>query len=434
MPVFKKIINTFGTKFLGAVLNFAIAAVISQAVGDVGKGEQSLLLTTITFILIFSDIVSGASLVYLTPKHSFSKIFFPSCLWSIFVGLVAAAAIPLFQQGADTALLVHVGFLAVLSSLSAVNANILVGRERVAAANYLNLWQPVAILSTLCICYFGFHLLDIRAYIIALYVAYGGSWLAGILLLMPEFKGFRFSPLSEYHDVLRDLFKYGFLNQAAHFVQFFNFRLCYYLLPLYIDKGSTGVFSNAVSLAEAIWIISRSISLVQYARISNANDNAYSQRLTLDLAKACLVVSGLAVFVLACLPSAFFTLLFGPEFSDVAWLIRILAPGTLIYSLSHIFEHYYSGIGNYVITIYSALCALAFTLVCAFLLIPRIGVYGAAVSTSAAYAANGIFLLVAFLNDSRFRLADILLSRADIVRYRGEIVEYLRRFSTSDKQ
>lgn len=420
--MFKKIINTFGTKCLGALLNFAIAAVISQAVGDVGKGEQSLLLTTITFILIFSDIVSGASLVYLTPKHKFSKIFLPSYLWSMLVGLVAAATLPLFQHGVDTAILVHTGLLAILASISAANVNILIGQERVQAANYLNLWQPVAILTTLCICYFGFDMLSLDAYIIALYAAHGGSWIGGIFLLRKEFRHFEFYKLKEYREVLRDLFKYGFLNQAAHFVQFFNFRLCYYLLPI----GSTGVFSNAVSLAEAIWIISRSISLVQYARISNTQDGDYAQKLTIDLTKVCLTVSGIDILVLACFPTCFWVWLFGPEFSAVAWLIRILVPGTLLYSLSHIFEHYYSGIGKFEITIYSAFCGLCFTFLLGFGLIPHIGVYGAAISTSTAYAANGIFLLVMFLRESPYRLKDIFLNREESRQYINDIKTWAR--------
>ena len=63
--MFRKIINTFGTRLLGAILNFLIAVVISQTVGDVGKGEQALLLMDITFVLIFSDIISGSSIVFL---------------------------------------------------------------------------------------------------------------------------------------------------------------------------------------------------------------------------------------------------------------------------------------------------------------------------------------------------------------------------------
>ena len=175
--MFKKILNTFGTKFLTAAINFAIAAVISQAVGDVGKGEQTLMLTTITFILIFSDIISGSALVYLAPKHPFSKLLLPSYLWSTLVGLVAAGIIPLFYHDLGTGITLHICMLAVFSSLSTVNTTLLVGKERVTAANYANLWQPVSILTTLLICYFYCDILNINAYIIALYIAYGGSFL-----------------------------------------------------------------------------------------------------------------------------------------------------------------------------------------------------------------------------------------------------------------
>ena len=250
--MFRKIINTLGTKVLGALLSFIVSAVISQMVGDVGKGEQTLLLSTIAFILIFSDIVSGASLVYLTPKHPFSKLFVPSYLWSTLVGLTAAAVIPLFYHDLPHVIALHIGLLSVLSSLSAVNTTILIGRERVRAANWVNLWQPAALLATLCICYFQFEMLNLNAYIIALYVAYGGSWLAGLFLLRNEFRDFRVHAWHEYREVLRDLFRFGLLNQSSHFVQFFNLRLSYYLLDTYVDIGSTGVFSNAVSLVEAV--------------------------------------------------------------------------------------------------------------------------------------------------------------------------------------
>ena len=61
--MFGKILNTFGTKILVAFINLAIAIIISQVLGDSGKGIQSLVLTNISFILIFSEIVCGASLV-----------------------------------------------------------------------------------------------------------------------------------------------------------------------------------------------------------------------------------------------------------------------------------------------------------------------------------------------------------------------------------
>ena len=109
--MFKKILNTFGTKIAAAALNFLIVIIISQTLGDEGKGTQALLLATISFILIFSDIVCGASIIYLAPRHSFKKIWVASVLWSGLVALVAGNIMWFFFLDIDTDIVVHVAWL-----------------------------------------------------------------------------------------------------------------------------------------------------------------------------------------------------------------------------------------------------------------------------------------------------------------------------------
>lgn len=398
-------------------MNFLIAVVISQTVGDVGKGEQALLLMDITFVLIFSDIISGSSLVFLAPKYEFSKLIPPAYLWSVMVGLFSIVVFPLVGGEITWSLAANIGVLSVLSSLASVNTSVLIGRERVVAANVVNLCQPVTILLTLLVCYFGFGMFNLNAYIISLYVAYGGSWLLGTILLMGEFRSFSFFSAIEYKEVVKALLKYGILNQAGHLVQFFNLRLGFYLLERFVDTGSTGVFSNAVALAEAVWIVSRSIALVQYARIANADDIDYSRRLTLDLSKVCLAFSVVGMTVLALLPASFHLWLFGPEFGALPTLIRILSPGALMYTLYMMVEHYFSGIGRYQMDIYAALCGLVFTFALGFTLIPRYGIYGAAITSSISYTASAAFMLVAFFRGSRFKIADLFISRKNILDF-----------------
>ena len=127
--MFKKILNTFGTKMLAAVLNFVIAIIISQTLGDTGSGTQSLVLTSITFILIFSEIVCGASIIYLAPRHSFKKILVASVIWSALIAVVMGFCIRLFYPKLESDLVVHVAILSFISSLSNINFRFLVGKE-----------------------------------------------------------------------------------------------------------------------------------------------------------------------------------------------------------------------------------------------------------------------------------------------------------------
>ena len=431
--MFKKILNTFGTKILAAALNLLIAIIISQTLGDTGSGTQSLVLTSITFILIFSEIVCGASIVYLAPRHSFKKILVASVIWSGLIAIVMGFCIRLFYPKLDQDLVLHVAILSFISSLSNINFRLLVGKEEIQKANYNTLLQPVLLTLTLVVYYIILKRTDIYGYIIGLYAAYGGTFLLGVWMLRKEYANLRNDKDKEYGPVLKDLFKYGFLNQTGHFVQFFNLRLSYYLLDSYIGRGQVGVFSRSVSLAEAIWIISNSVALVQYARIANADDRAYSQKLTLDLSKICLLISALAVVVLALLPPQVYTFVFGPEFGEMAGIIRILAPGVLFYCIFLILGHYYSGIGRYQMNTFAALCGLAATCILGFTLIPRYNVTGAAITSAVSYTVNAIFLFVFFLKESHFKGSDFILRKSEVQNYIAELKQQFSKQNTDNE-
>ena len=431
--MFKKILNTFGTKILAAALNLLIAIIISQTLGDTGSGTQSLVLTSITFILIFSEIVCGASIVYLAPRHSFKKILVASVIWSGLIAIVMGFCIRLFYPKLDQDLVLHVAILSFISSLSNINFRLLVGKEEIKKANYNTLLQPVLLTLTLVVYYIILKRTDIYGYIIGLYAAYGGTFLLGVWMLRKEYANLRHDKDRDYGPVLKDLFKYGFLNQTGHFVQFFNLRLSYYLLDSYIGRGQVGVFSRSVSLAEAIWIISNSIALVQYARIANADDRAYSQKLTLDLSKICLVISALAVVVLALLPPQVYTFVFGPDFGEMAGIIRILAPGVLFYCIFLILGHYYSGIGRYQMNTFAALCGLAATCILGFTLIPRYYVTGAAITSAVSYTVNAIFLFVFFLKESHFKGRDFILRKSEVQNYIAELKQQFSKQNTDNE-
>ena len=432
--MFKKILNTFGTKIVAAALNFLIAIIISQTLGDTGSGTQSLVVATIAFILIFSEIVCGASIIYLAPRHSFKKILVASVVWAALIAMVMGFGIRLFYPKLEPDLVVHVAILSFISSLSNINFRFLVGKEEIQKANYNTLLQPVLLTLTLVLYHFILKREGIYGYLIGLYAAYGGTFLLGIWMLRNEYANLRHDKDKDYKPVLKDLFKYGFLNQTGHFVQFFNLRLSYYLLDSYIGRGQVGVFSRSVSLAESIWIISNSIALVQYARIANADDRQYSQKLTLDLGKICLLVSAIAVVVLCLLPPQFYVFVFGKDFGEMAHLIRILAPGVLFYCIFLILGHYYSGTGRYQMNTFAALCGLLATFVCGFTLIPKYGVTGAAITSAAAYTMNAVFLFFFFVKESHFKGKDFVLRKSEIQSYITGLKQQFLKQPTENEQ
>jgi O-antigen/teichoic acid export membrane protein len=211
----------------------------------------------------------------------------------------------------------------------------------------------------------------------------------------------------------------------AHITQFLSFRLSYYFLDQFHGEASVGVYSNGVSIVESIWLVGKSISLVQYARIANTSDEGYSQNLSLNLLKGSVMISLVAILVLILLPVRFYTFIFGLGFEDIKTGIYALAPGVLIYNISIILGHYFSGRGKYHLNTIASSVGLIVSIISYFLLIPYYEIAGAGLATSISYFATSVVVLVFFISESGMPLSKLLITGKDISFYFTETKRFL---------
>ncbi len=408
-----KILNTFGTRGISAIVNFLIAIAVSQFLGPGGKGEQGIILTTIAFVLVFSNLVGGATLVYLTPRHHFSLLLLPSYLWALLTSALAYIILSLFSI-VDPAFVMHICILAVLNGFTNIHGTMLIGKERIKASNMVNLLQPVIVIACLLVFFMLADLKNINAYIYSLYFAFGGSLLVSILYMRKTFGRFLMHTAGAYAMISRELFRLGFMNQLAHITQMMSFRLSYYVLEVYHGEASVGIYSNGIQIMESIWLISKSISLVQYARISNTDDPGYARLLTVRLLKAGIYFSMLALLILVLLPESFYLQLFGPGFSGIKTVIWILAPGVLIYNFSIILGHYFSGLGKYYVNTIASTLGLIVSIALFYLLIPAHMTAGAALASSISYFTTSLVVIIFFLREAGLPARDYLPGKDDL--------------------
>lgn len=408
-----KILNTFGARSLSAVINFLIAIVVSQYLGPEGKGEQGIILTTIAFVLVFSVLVGGATLVYLVPRYKFSVLVLPSYLWSLLISCLAFIILSAFNI-VDPRFIIHISVLSLLNAITNIHSTLLIGREKIKAANMVSLLQPLILIISLLVFFVVVGDNSINAYINSLYISFTLCLIISLAYAIRYFGRLHFHPFREYMKVLSEMFRLGFMNQMAHITQMMSFRLSYYFLEMYHGDASVGIYSNGIQIMESIWLISKSISLVQYARIANTDDKSYSQELTVRLLKAGLLISLICIIPLILLPEAFYLFLFGDGFAGVKEVIWILAPGVLIYNFSIILGHYFSGTGKYHINTIASSIGLVASIILFLLLIPPYMTFGAGLAASISYAVTSIVVLLFFIKESRPGWDIILLNRKDI--------------------
>jgi O-antigen/teichoic acid export membrane protein len=393
-----KILGNFGVRLISAIFNLLIAILVSRYVGAAGKGEQSIVLAMVAIITIFDNMVGGASIVYLASRLNRKNLFLASYLWTILVSVMTYFVL-IFVPLVHERYILSVVVLSGISSFVSIHSSILLGKEKLKQFNLLSFLVPGLTLLTLFLQFFFAWNLTPEAYVLALFVAYGCTFLTSILFVRNEWRPEESISNAGLMEAFKSLLFYGFQNQLAHVFQLLSFRLSYFFLERYCGDAEVGIYSNAVSVIESVWMISTSISLWQYARIANSTDVSYTKRITEQLTKYGLLTAFLALVVLLMIPDAFFTWLFGKEFHQLNQLMLLLAPGIWVFNYALIIGHYFSGHGRYLVNAVASGVGLIVTFATAYYFIPSYKIFGAAMAASSSYFVTSFIVIVYFYRD-----------------------------------
>ena len=412
--MFQKIINTLGTRIFSAVLNLLIAIFISQYLGATGKGQQGLIIATITYILIFSNIVGGSTLVYLVPRYGFLRLLIPSYLWSLLMSL-AFYFILHTTQIVEQLLILNICVLSIFISFISIHSNLLIGFEKVKTANLIWFLQPLMIIGFLLVFFLVGSRIGIDTYFNALYFSLSILVILSFILLFKAKKTSVIFKLQSNLNLISEMFRLGFLNQLAHIFQMLSFRMSYYWLWQVYSEAEVGIYSNGTSLIESVWLLSRSISMVQYSRIVNMDDKHEAQKLTLNLSKLSFVISFIILLPMIFLPSSFYEFIFGEGFGEVRLVIQSLAPGVLFLNLNIIISHYFSGTGKYYLNSIASFAGLCFAIPLFMLMIPAYGLVGAGIASSISYIVTTMVILFFYKKEAEINLNDLRLTYNDVL-------------------
>lgn len=412
-----KIFHTFITRALVSLLNFLIVIVTARYLGADIRGIIALLMLSVTIITIVNNVIGGSALVYLVPRNPLFRLLVPSYLWAVLSSVVISLvflALNLVEIKYFNDLMI----LSLLASIGGINVNIMLGMEKIRMNNLITLLQSLILFLSLILIVFVFNNKTFHAYLFALYLAYGLTFIISILWIAGKLK---MSSLKEINVLMRDFLKLGFQIQLAYILQLMNYRFSYFLLDNLYGKAQVGVYSVGISVAEAVWLISRSIAMVQYARISNTSDKTESRKLTLALVKLSFFGTILLLLPVLFFPAQGYAFIFGSPFSNISEIILWLSPGIIALAVSTVFTHYFSGNAMNLINTIASGIGFLFTIIFCILLVPRLGIKGAALSASISYSASLVYLYLMFKKESHLKWGDFMPGREDYIRIRREV-------------
>jgi O-antigen/teichoic acid export membrane protein len=408
----KRILQHFAARVLTAGLSFAVVWLTARYLGAAGRGQVSLFITDVAGLALLAGLVGGSSLIYLVPRRNVWLLLLPAYGWGALVSLGGAAIVGLLRP-VGVAYVLHLGAVALVQVLLSINVFLLLGRQRERTYNVLTTTQAGLLAVALAVAFGPLRWLSIEAYYYANYLAYGLPWLisTALLLRLPDAWGSR---LIRRRAAARELARHSRGAHLSNLLAFANYRFSYYAVVYLADTRALGILSVGVALAEAIWLIPRSTALIQYVALVNAPDKREQTHAALRGSRLTLLATAGAVLVLAAVPAGWLVAIFGPEFGAAHGVIMALAPGIFINGAGMQASTYFAGTGKYSINNRATLLGLAVTVPACLLLVPQLGIVGAALSMSASYAAGVLYLVGRYRQAIEATWADVLPGWADV--------------------
>ena len=420
--MFKKILGTAGSKILIAGISLLVVFFNARYLGAEGVGTIGLIVLGITIILLVTNFIGGTALVYLSSRVDNFKLLLISYLWAFLVALffwVLMRFVDFVPKGYAS----HVVALSLAYALASVHFYLLLGHEKIRWYNFLTTFQYFIQLAVILYLFLYKRECTIHSFLLSLYFSYFFVFIVSGLLMVSTLKRAANEGL---FGVFKQVFRLGAQIQTAFLIQMMNYRMGYYLLDYYVGRSGLGMFHFGNQLAEGTWILGKSVSIVQYSRISNIDDREYARRLTLRLMKLTFLLTFLMILVLLLLPAQVFDF-FGKDFSHTRMIIACLSVGILANAMSMMFSHYFAGLGKPRINLAGSLTGLLFTVALGFWLIPVYGLIGAGVTASVSYLASLVYQFVLFVRMARPDWKEFLLTRDDIHLVTNEIRLFLKR-------
>jgi O-antigen/teichoic acid export membrane protein len=217
---------------------------------------------------------------------------------------------------------------------------------------------------------------------------------------------------------LRRLIVFGSQAGAANLVGLLNYRMDALMVEFFLGQRQLGIYAVSVRVAEGLWFFSQAIMTASYARIGSLSSEE-SARLTARGMRHSLFIIGALAFVLLIVADPLLRTLYGDAYRGAVVPFRWLVPGIAFFGVASVLSAYYTNQRGHphiplLIAGFSTLINLA---ACA-LLIPRLGLSGAAIASTAGYTLAILAAVAAFRRSTHIPWREILvITRKDLLDY-----------------
>ncbi len=216
-------------------------------------------------------------------------------------------------------------------------------------------------------------------------------------------------------SLIQDLLRYGSVLYVTSVLSQLNAYVTRLIVVFLLAPAQVAYFAMAQNQGQLLNKVPDALNALLYTRISKTVSPAESSELTARAFRIVLLILAAAGAV------AFFVIypvvwvLYGESFLAMVVPLRILLPGLVLSGSTSVLNQYFTGVGRADIRAKIALIPLLIQVPVAFILIPTMGLAGAAIAAGLGLLALSVAQVIAFLRISTsIHGAHLLIGKQDV--------------------
>ena len=405
---------------INVVVALATVVLTSRVLSSADYGLFGLALSVVGFVNAMTGGLAAATAYQISNQRRHTAVVVLNsgtlalglATLAVAAGILAGSA--LSGEVSRVALAVAISAAAVIAN--SVIAGMFLGRESFIRYNLSLVGPPLVALAAIAVTFFVFGRQTPEAALGA--YATGQSLSLGAMLLLGRSSlggGVRFEG-----SLTRSVIRFTLLAGISSGISFLNYRADLFIVDHFEGKAGVGPYLLAVYIAESVWQVSGSLALATYARVGSLS-RVEAAQLTARVMRHTVVLLAGVCAVLFLAADVIEAALGGEKYSGVASALRYLLPGVLVYGLAQSFSGFYTyQRGLPWVAALVAGTGLILDIALAIILVPRMGIDGAALASAIAYSVAIIGGLVVFVRREHLGAQEVFrFGRAEFEDYRA---------------
>lgn len=431
----KNVTITFVSRIIQLLIALGITVIIARSLGPEKKGIHSLAILLSTLLITFTELGIGPASVFFIgkKKYDIKHIFGTNIIFSVLISFVAIIIgliiIYFFKEstfpGISRRYLLLGLMIIPFSVFQTFVIDILLGTHKFKKYNFVQILQSLIFLFSAAFLLIGLHL-GISAAIVAQVISLIISCIIVFTQTIKETNGIHFLFNKQ---ILKDFFSYSSKYYFNNLLSFLHLRVDVFMINIFLNPLSVGYYSIAVGLAERIWIISKSAGIVIFPKVSSETNKDKLKEFTPIVTRNILFITLIMILPLIAFGKFIIEFLYSNKFLDSIFPFYILLIGTIATGGSRILSNDLAGRGRLKESLYTNSISVFLNIILNIILIPRMGISGAAIATTISYSLSFSLRVIIYAHISGNKIIDILvIKKSDFKLYKNFILNVKGNF------